>query len=351
VTVQAARETLEGVRSSLAGVESASSAAITAATNAGVAAARAESLVMAALAELEPGVIIGVDGASSWGEGPMKATLAAKIRSERVDLTAPAPLSIAQSIKNGFENQIVIVGNTPDDEPLRATTDTAWVAAALPQLKTAREQTPAGQKVLAIIENEPSLKGVKRNREGEPGVYGRRIVALAKAAGEAGLENIEFIMWLSGDFMLPNGQWSQVNNKGGFTRVALEANPALLTMALAGTLAFNSHPYGKAHLDSGEHTGLGGLEDLIAQLKTLGIPSPQVYVDEYNVPVTGESFTQQAQEVKEGYEELLKIPEVKGVWFYDEEDVDGTRGLFAPNGQPRPVLQVVSQVAQSQAVQ
>ena len=83
--------------------------------------------------------------------------------------------------------------------------------------------------------------------------------------------------------------------------------------------------------ERGHDWGTAGLKYDYAEAKDLGFGDLPVYATELGFATGG---SMQAAEVKAEYEELLTLPEVKGIWYFAAgPDTEAKRGLFeGPEG-------------------
>jgi hypothetical protein len=291
------------------------------------------------------GVIIGVVGGSGWGPEVAEKVIAAGFKSERLEAGGPYTTD-QESYDNGFRNDTVIVGNTPDNEPLSTVNTASWVASALAQVKEA----VAFDYTTLEVGNEMNGKGSQR----EPAKYAEMFMALYNAVNAAGIKGARLLFSGGGDYMRPGGTWSQITNGGGWVADAVKAQPGLLS-AVGG---FVEHPYGRAHEDNGEHAGPGGMEDQHANEVALGFKNTDIYITEYGVQFTPGSEGRynastealQAQRIKEVYAEFLSLPYVRGIWYYQlHNDSTGNWGLVSGVWEPRPALAVLESYANGSA--
>jgi alpha-tubulin suppressor-like RCC1 family protein len=308
----------------------------------------------------QPKVIIGLSDGSGWGPEDARRFIEGGITSERLE-AGGSSTSIAESTANGFANDTVIVGNTPDSQPLSTINIPEWTVRALAEVK---EQAAYGVTLLEVG-NETVLKGTTYSangetiHQGEPAKYAEMFVSLSKAVEAAGIKGVKLLFSSVGDYQRPDKTWSQMCCGGGWVADAVKAEPELLTRVDG----FVSHPYGRAHTDTPEHGGPEGMEDQHADVVALGFEHPDYYLTEYGVQWTpGEEGainapTQalQAAWIKEAYEEFVALPYVRGIWYYQSHDDDtGTYGLIEPqiNGGspfiPREALAVVEEFAKAE---
>src|ERR1700742_3429674 len=92
------------------------------------------SLTSATALATTPSVIIGVNGGTSWGEPDSLKFREYGFASERVNAN-PGHTTIAESIALGWKNNLVIVGNTNDEEPLNKVNLSKWTEETLAQVK------------------------------------------------------------------------------------------------------------------------------------------------------------------------------------------------------------------------
>jgi hypothetical protein len=309
----------------------------------------------------QPNVIMGVSDGSGWGPEDSRRFLEGGFTSERLEAGGPST-TIEESTANGWRNDTVVVGNTPDAEPLSTVNIPEWTSRALAEVK---EEAARGV-TLFEVGNEMDLKGSHFNAGGEwvtsqkePVKYGEMFMSLANAVQAAGVTGVKLLFSGGGDYLRANNTWSQICCGGGWVADALKAEPGLL-QAVGG---FVSHPYGRAHVDNPEHEGPGGMEDQHANAVALGFKNTGYYITEYGIQWTpGEEGrfsapTQalQAAWLKESYEEFLALPYVRGIWYYQtHDDVTGKWGLIEPQGPanaafvPREALGVLEGFAKAE---
>jgi len=285
------------------------------------------------------GVIIGTNDALGWGPEVAKKTLAAGLRSARLE--AGAGLNTPQHAREeGFTNNIVIVGNTPDGSTLATVNTASWTATTLTEVKEAA----ANGDSLIEVGNEMFLKG----GQAEPVKYAEMYVSLDSAVKAAGVSGVKLLFNDYGDYD-PNGVWSLVQHGGGWLGDALRAQPTLRTI-VAG---FTNHPYGRPGENQEDNWGPGALFAEHAQAVTLGFTNTDFYVSEFGVRAeaggaTGSaSLAQQAELVRAVYTELIDTGYVKGIWFYESHDESSTSkwGFVSGSWTPRPVLGVLEEFA------
>ena len=308
----------------------------------------------------QPNVIIGLSDGSGWGPSDSRRFLEGGISSERVEAGGQSA-KIAESIADGWRNDTVIVGNTPDGQPLSTVNIPEWTARALAEV---REAAAHGVTLLEVG-NETVLKGTKVNANGEtihqsePAKYAEMFMSLANAVNAAGIKGVKLLFSSDGDYQRPDKTWSQMSRGGGWVADALKAEPGLISRVDG----FVSHPYGRAHTTTPEHGGPGGMEDQHANVVALGFQHTDYYLTEYGVqwtpgqegPINAPTQALQAAWIKEAYEEFVALPYVRGIWYYQSHD-DGTGawGLIEPqlNGLspfiPREALGVVEGFAKAE---
>jgi alpha-tubulin suppressor-like RCC1 family protein len=305
-------------------------------------------------------VIIGLSDGSGWGPEDSRRFLQGGITSERLAAGGPST-TIAESLANGWRNDTVLVGNTPDGQPLSTVNIPEWTARALAEVK---EEAAHGVTLLEVG-NEMVLKGTKVNANGEtihqsePAKYAEMFMSLATAVDAAGIKGVKLLFSSDGDYQRPDKTWSQMCCGGGWVADALKAEPELLTRVDG----FISHPYGRAHTDTSEHGGPGGMEDQHANVVALGFEHTDYYLTEYGVqwtpgqegPINAPTQALQAAWIKEAYEEFVALPYVRGIWYYQShDDSTGAWGLIEPqlNGLspfiPREALGVVEEFAKAE---
>src|ERR1019366_6900438 len=137
------------------------------------------------------GVIIGTNDALGWGPEVAKKTFAAGLRSARIE--AGAGLNTPQHAREeGFTNNIVIVGNTPDGSRLATVETASWTAKALAEVKEAA----ANGDTLMEVGNEMFLKG----GQAEPVKYAEMYVSLDNAVKAAGVTGVKLLFNDYGDY-------------------------------------------------------------------------------------------------------------------------------------------------------
>jgi alpha-tubulin suppressor-like RCC1 family protein len=282
----------------------------------------------------QPNVIIGVSDGSGWGPLDARRFLEGGLTSERLEASGSRS-GLAESLANGFSNDTVIVGNTPDGQPLSAVNVPAWTASTLAQVTVG-----AGLGVtLFEVGNEMYLKG-NGGGNGEQATYAEMYVSLAQAVRAAGLKvkllfNSFGSHWIAG---------------------AVSAQPSLKTL-IDG---FTNHPYGLARENREGKWGPGAMEAMHAEAVSLGVVNTDFYVTEFGVedgigpkPQVGSSGpAQQAERIRAVYEELIGTGYVRGIWYYQtHDDSTGKWGLIEPqvNGSspfiPREALGVIEKFA------
>ena len=277
--------------------------------------------------------IIGLVGGSGWGPAIAKKVIAAGFVSERLEAGSPWT-TLKESYENGFRNDQVIVGNTPDETKLSAVEITPWVAKTLEQVKEAASYNYT----LLEVGNEMYAKG----GQAEPVRYAEMYMALTQAVERAGIHGVTLIFDSFGDYKTASGEESLLAAGRGWLGDALKAEPALKTLVPA----FSSHPYCLPGVKyDGHDWGIEGLEAQRADAVTLGFAHPDYYATEYGEEDQSPGAAnpqQQAEHIKWAYEELLSQPYVKGIWYYQLHD-DGTGhwGLVSGSYEPRPALAVV----------
>jgi hypothetical protein len=290
------------------------------------------------------GVIIGVNNISGWGPEQGAKMLATGITSERLeygDFT-----TIQQSLTNGFRNDTVIVGNTPDGSRLSTINTSSWVSSTLAAVK----EEAANGVTLLEVGNEMYLKG----GQAEPVKYAEMYMALADAVDAANVKGVKLLFNSFGDYQRTDGTFSNVPEGGGWLADALRAQPRLKTRVDA----FSAHPYGLAR-ENNENTndwGPGALEAEHRQAVELGFSHTDYYATEFGVQldaggVTGSnSEAEQAERIKAVFEELIATGYVKGIWYYGPHDNEtGKWGLVTDPWTPRKSLAVVASFAASMA--
>jgi len=285
-------------------------------------------------------VIIGVNNISGWGPEQAQKMITAGIKSERLEYGDYT--TIQDSIANGFSNDTVIVGNTPDGSRLSTIDTSSWVSSTLSAVK---EEAANGVTIIEVG-NEMYLKG----GQAEPVKYAEMYMALAKAVDTAGVKGVKLLFNSFGDYQRLDGTYSNVTEGNGWLADALRVQPGLKTRIDD----FSQHPYGLAW-ENNENTddwGPGALEAEHKQAVELGLSHTDYYVTEFGVQleaggVTGSnSQAQQAERIKAVYTELIGTGYVKGIWYYGPHDNEtGTWGLVADPWTPRQALAVVASFA------
>ena len=297
----------------------------------------------------QPNVIIGVNDGSGWGNQDAEQFVAGGIKSERTGSAGQDEYS--RSL--GFRNDTVIVGNTSDGSPLSSVSTASWTASALAEVRAA----VANGYPLDEVGNEMSLKG-NGNGNGEPAKYAEMFMSLANAVDASGIKGVKLLFSSDGDYQRPDKTWSQMCCGGGWVADALKAEPELL----ARVDGFVSHPYGRAHTDTPEHDGPGGMEDQHANVVALGFEHTDYYLTEYGVqwtpgkegPINAPTQALQAAWIREAYEEFVALPYVRGIWYYQtHDDSSGKWGLIEPQSSgsspfvPREALGVIEGFAKA----
>lgn len=311
-------------------------------------------------------VIIGLNGIMGWGPEQSKRLIALGIVNTRVEVGGPYT-TLQQAVDGGCNHISAILGNTNDSTQLGAIDQVAWLAKTIGEAQTLKPNL-AHVPVLECI-NEPDLKGSHVNPDGswhsgqkEPVVYAKMYLALRSALRGVGITT-PLGFYITGDYKRPDGTWSQITSGGGWIGDAVKAFPQLLDEIDC----LVAHPYGKPHADNGEHSGPGGMEDILAAAKKLGVKHTDLYLTECGQQIEGtwpsggqpSEAQQEAQAavIKGDIEEFLKIPDVRGIWVYAARD-DGTGhwGLVTtgvPAGplpwMPRKALGVLAQFAKEHA--
>jgi hypothetical protein len=290
--------------------------------------------------ELQPrspgSVTLGLVGASGWGPAIAEKAIAAGFKSERFEADNEwMPDEDKVSYENGFRNDQVIVGNTPDATKLSAIDTSTWVAKALEETKEA----VAYNYTLIEVGNEMYLKG----GQAEPVKYAEMYMALANAIHAAGIKGVTLIFDSFGDYQKASGEISEASRGGGWLGDALEAQPALKEQVSA----FSAHPYGIPGVKyEGHDWAIEGLEQEHAYAVALGFAHTDYYATEYGEeeqpPQAAADAQVQAERIKWAYTELLSQPYVKGIWYYQlHDDSTGHWGLVSGSWEPRPALGVL----------
>lgn len=313
------------------------------------------SLTSAAALATTPSVIIGVTGGTSWGEPDSLKFREYGFASERLNAN-PGHTTIAESIALGWKNDIVIVGNTNDEEELSKVNISKWTEETLAQVK---EEAAHGV-TLMEVGNEMFLKGPRCGecyQQKEPVRYAEMFISLSKAVEEAGITGVKLLFNSYGDYQESNGgKWSQVCCGGGWLATAEKAKPELLKR-VAG---FTMHPYGEVGENKENDWGPVALKVEHEQAVSLGFEHTDYYATEFGVKLNEEgpngstSLANQAEKIKAVLTELIGYGFVKGIWYYQTHD-DGTGkwGLIEPqeNGESpfvaRPALETVANFTKS----
>jgi hypothetical protein len=275
--------------------------------------------------------ILGIAGGSGWGPQIAKKVIAAGFTSERLEADNPYTTD-KESYENGFRNDQVIVGNTPDGERLASIDIPTWVAHTLAQVKEA----VSFNYTLLEVGNEMYLKGGVH----EPVKYAEMYVALAHAVGAAGIKGVTLMFNSFGDYETAGGELSPMSSGRGWLGDALKAEPELKQLISA----FSNHPYGipgvkYVHGD----WGMEGLEAQHQDAVSLGFAHTDFYATEYGESDTRPSSMQvQAERIKWAYDKMLAMSYVRGVWYYQlHDDSTGGWGLVSGSWEPRPALSVL----------
>jgi hypothetical protein len=249
-------------------------------------------------------IIIGVNDAFGYGKSDANRVFNAGIKSARVEVGNGA--NTPQVAKeDGFINNVVIVGNTPDETKLSSVNIASWTIKSLNEIIEANKYGDT----LIEVGNEMYLKG----GQAEPTKYAEMFVSLANSVNMSGLK-VSLLFNSFGDYF--NGSsWS--NPPAGWLGDALKAQPSLKT--LVG--GFTNHPYGIAHENQENDWGPGALEAQHNQAVSLGFNNTNYYITEYGVQVNSSTNeTQQAEQIKSVYNELTGLTYDKGIWYYESHD-------------------------------
>jgi hypothetical protein len=306
-------------------------------------------------ARAQPGagspVIIGVNDGSGWGAADSARFEQLGITSDRVE--AGERPSVAETVAQGWRNDLVIVGNVDDEEPLYEVDIPTWTREALAQVQ---EAVADGQTLLEVG-NEMYLKGPRCGgcgRRIEPVKYAEMFVSLSRAVQAAHIPGVQLIFDGYGDYQEVEGKpWSQVWSGGGWIADAVRAEPELRSRVDG----FAMHPYGEAGENRQNDSGTLGLRVQHEQAVALGFEHTDFYATEYGVAIEGKpdpsSLAQQAHEIEAVYRELIAFGYVKGIWYFQtHDDPSGEWGLIEPqeSGQSpfigRPSLRVLAAFAQ-----
>ncbi len=299
----------------------------------------------------EPPVIIGVNGGTGWGMADPAHLQEYGLTSTRFEAGEGQPLS--ELARDGWKDDLVIVGNTPDEDALSTVDIPTWTREALAQVKEA-----AGDgETLLEVGNEMYLKGnfcAGCGRTIEPVKYAEMFIALSRAVEAAHITSVKLLFDSYGDYQaVEGGPWSQIWTGGGWLAAAAHAEPELLSRVDG----FTMHPYGRAGENRSNDSGPVALSVQHEQAVSLGFQHTDFYATEFGVPVEGlpdpSSLALQAEVIESVYDELISYGFVKGIWYYQvHDDSTGQWGLIErqENGRspflPRPSLRVLSELAQ-----
>ena len=275
--------------------------------------------------------ILGIVGGSGWGPQVAKKVIAVGFTSERLEADSGYTTD-KESYENGFRNDQIIIGNTPDGDRLSTVNIPTWVAHTLAQVKEA----VSFNYTLLEVGNEMYLKGGVH----EPVKYAEMYVALAHAVTAAGIKGVTLMFNAFGDYETAGGELSLMSSGRGWLGDALKAEPELKQLISA----FSNHPYGipgvkYVHGD----WGMEGLEAQHHDAVSLGFAHTGFYATEYGESNTRPSSMQiQAERIKWAYDKMLAMPYVRGVWYYQlHDDSTGGWGLVSGSWEPRPALAVL----------
>jgi hypothetical protein len=313
------------------------------------------SLTSATVLATTPSVIIGVNDGTGWGEPDSLKFREFGFASERLNAN-PGHTTIAESVSLGWKNDIVIVGNTNDEEELSKVNITKWTEETLAQVK---EQAAHGV-TLMEVGNEMFLKGPRCGgcyQQKEPVRYAEMFISLSKAVETAGISGVKLLFDSYGDYEeSEGGPWSQVCCGGGWLATAAAAKPELLKR-VAG---FTMHPYGEVGENKENDWGPVALKVEHEQAVSLGFEHTDYYATEFGVQLNAEgptgstSLANQAEKIKAVLTELIGYGYVKGIWYYQTHD-DGTGkwGLIEPQESgsspfvTRPALETLANFTKS----
>ena len=289
-------------------------------------------------AKKAPGPLIGIDDATGWGSATAHNLLAAHVIWNRVEIGAPPPDTVAESIKDGFK-VLAIAGNTEDGAPLSKVEPAKWGSQVVSQLKANPGAT------LAEAGNEMYLKG----GVAEPVQYGKMYLAAVEAMKKAGLKiPLLFNMW--GDY-LKGSKWSEDAHGGGWLRDAVNGVPGLAAAISANGLAI--HNYGAVGENTHDSYGVAAAAADESVAKAVLGAIPPVYVTEFGYDLNrcganlgACSEKEQAQKLRAAYRVLMGYPNVAGIWWYQARD-DGTGhfGVIKNDGSLRPSFKSLSRMA------
>jgi hypothetical protein len=276
--------------------------------------------------------ILGLVGGSGWGPQIAKKVIAIGFTSERLE-AGSGYTTDQESFNNGFRNDQIIVGNTPDGERLASINIPTWVSHTMAQVKEA----VSFNYTLLEVGNEMYLKGGVH----EPVKYAEMFMALVHAMDAAGIKGVTLIFDSFGDYETGGGELSLMSSGRGWLGDALKAEPELKQRVSA----FSNHPYGLptvkyVHGD----WGMEGLEAQHRDAVSLGFAHTDYYATEYGESDTaeGSSMQVQAERIKWAYNKMLSMSFVRGVWYYQlHDDSTGGWGLVSGSWEPRPALAVL----------
>ncbi len=305
-------------------------------------------------------VIVGVNGALGRGEGFARAVRAAGFPSDRIE---PLVLGRDVSYENvpkiagafGFTDNAVTVGDINDGGPRRSepalsqwATEPSlkrWTDRALGEVEEAARY---GNTLMEVGNEMFLVAAVPGSKYPQPKAYARMFVALSKAVDEAKHRTrgyklpsgVRLLFDLFGEYEEARAKWSELDllagKYHGWLGDALEA-PGDLGRELRQRIeGFSFHAYEtRVHNRRGEweaareprhDSGTLGLRYDYEEAQDLGLGNLPVYVTELGFTTSG---SVQAAEAKGEYEELLALPEVKGIWYFAAgPETEKQTGLF-----------------------
>lgn len=304
------------------------------------------------------GLILGATNATADGEAQAKLFHEAGIRADRLGLTGSSwqYATLAQAVGWGYRNNLVIVGNVGDSEPLGKVDISSWAKTLaegveqeiLPTLKS----TPTAVKAL-ICGNEMYAKTAKGwSTEGsEPAVYAAMYLAALEALAAIGCPVP--LLCNSYGIVEPSGQGDVQ-----WLEALVKAEPSIVSKAQG----FNSHPYGRAGEDGyGNTAGTGALEAQHALAVKLGFELTAYHVDEVGFAIDPagkearyvKSEAEQAEQLKLYVEAVEKMSFAEAFIYFQALDFDktieDTYGLLNDSWEPRPSFTVYSELCKAAA--
>jgi hypothetical protein len=188
--------------------------------------------------------------------------------------------------------------------------------------------------------NEDYYKG----GQAEPAAYGALFMSLYDAVKANGLSDKTLLFNMFGDYSMPDGNWSQDANNGGWLRDAVKATPDL--PAALSQEAMSTHNYGPIGQNHADESGTDAVAAQEALAKTVIGTVPPFYITEWGIDMVDQNLAThcgadrqqgQAYDMTAGYNAFLADPNVRGIWWYSAHD-DGTGqwGLFNNDNTTRP---------------